>query len=177
MNDAYVAELQREAWAMEPRALQAFLLAAVAEGASIEARMPMEQPATILRIENGAGIVPIRGALLKSVPEWARNRATGYGDIRSAVEEAANNNAVQTIVLHVESPGGTVAGLEECADAIYAAREKKPVQCIVEDMCASGGYWLAAQAERITANPTAEIGSSGVYTAMLDLSKMYEEAG
>src|SRR5574343_1310222 len=90
MNDAHLAELQRESWAMEPRALHAFFLAAVEFARHGGINTAQEESPSLLRIDNGAGVISIRGALLKSVPEWARGRATAYRDISSAVNEAAN---------------------------------------------------------------------------------------
>jgi signal peptide peptidase SppA len=80
-------------------------------------------------------------------------------------------------VLHVDSPGGSVAGLPEAADAIRHARGAKPIVAQVDTLAASAAYWLAAQADEIVVTPSSEVGSIGVFTAHFDFSKMLDTVG
>jgi ClpP class serine protease len=81
------------------------------------------------------------------------------------IQAAENNPAVKSIVLHIDSPGGQVGGIAELATHI---RHKitKPVVAYVGDMGASAAYWIAAAADMIVANETAELGSIGVVITM-----------
>ena len=81
------------------------------------------------------------------------------------IQAAEDNPAVDSIVLHIDSPGGQVGGIAELANHI---REKitKPVVAYVGDMAASAAYWVASAADSIIAAPTAEIGSIGVVFTM-----------
>ncbi len=219
MNDVLLAELQREPWAMEPKALEALLLkisssaaplqtsakdgwedfplvdAAGAAGVdrAINWRSPLAalkaasnpassagDPASRMSIENGVAVIPITGVLMKQVPwyfSWFGIDATAYGDVAGDIQAAIANPQVRSILLRVESPGGQVAGVEIASEAIYAARKMKPVRAAIQDIGASGAYWLAAQAETISATPNAMVGSIGVYSVYLDSSKAAEKAG
>ena len=103
--------------------------------------------------------------------------ATAYPQITYQVEDAVRDPDVSQIHLHIDSPGGTVAGGLEVADVIYAARKSKPVHAYVEDLAASGAYWLASQSDTITANANARIGSIGVFTVYTDASGMADDLG
>lgn len=53
--------------------------------------------------------------------------ATSIAVLATDFNEALNNPAVNAIVLEIDSPGGTVAGINELAEMIYAARKQKPI--------------------------------------------------
>ena len=186
--NALVAELQKHIWAMEPKHLEALLLqvaeldvggylTAQAEAAQTLAAKAVEP----LRVNNGVAVIPISGYLMKGeVPAWLAwfgIAATSQETIRAKIAEAVGNKAVDTIVLHIYSPGGQVAGGEETATAIAAAGKVKPVTAYIEDLGASMAYWLASGAGRIIANPNAEVGSIGIYTVYVDSAKEAEEMG
>lgn len=81
------------------------------------------------------------------------------------IQAAEDNPAVDSIVLHIDSPGGQVGGIAELANHIRE-RITKPVVAYVGDMAASAAYWVASAADSIVAAPTAEIGSIGVVFTM-----------
>jgi signal peptide peptidase SppA len=107
---------------------------------------------------------------------WGIN-ATGYDEISEQIAEALADDKVEGIHLQISSPGGMIDGLADTADAIYSAREIKPVTATIEDLGASAAYWIASQAITIDANRTTEVGSIGVYTVYLDWTKFEEEMG
>jgi len=88
----------------------------------------------------------------------------GFGmplsDIRMQLEQAASSPAVAKIVLNFNSPGGSVTGIHELANAIKAVN--KPTVAYVSGMAASAAYWLAAACDEIVADATAYLGSIGV---------------
>ena len=77
----------------------------------------------------------------------------------------------------IDSPGGSVLGLPETADAIHAANRVKPVRAFVTGIAASAAYWLASQASTITLTPSGEVGSVGVLDLHADISKALENSG
>lgn len=207
MNRGIVTELQREAWAMEPRALEA-LLARVADLSakldpsfakaaadrftaeqlhSVAGQDPVswifdeDQPKkTRMGIQGGVATIPITGVLMKSVPKifrWFGIDATSYRDIQNDLAQAVGDESVKSITLLVDSPGGQVAGVKDAADAIMAAGQAKPVSAQIEDIGASGAYWLASQAKKVTASQNAMIGSIGVYSAYVDSSQAAANEG
>jgi len=70
----------------------------------------------------------------------------------------------------IDSPGGTVAGTRDLADEVARAAKQKPVVAYIEDLGASAAYWIASQANKIYANPTAIVGSIGTYGVICDFS-------
>lgn len=187
MKLSILAGMQREEWALvEPIARSSFLdQIAEVENASLDSwvasrnadpfatRAPFE-------IANGVGIVSIEGILLKSVP-WFFGlfdiAATSYSDIVTDLAQAKADPDVTSILLRVSSPGGQSSGIEEAAAAIVAAGKKKTVKAFVEDIAASGAYWLASQASEISAAANAKAGCIGAYMVITDSSKMAEESG
>lgn len=94
-----------------------------------------------------------------------------------AIEAAASDGEVNSIVLRIESPGGSVAGLYELGEAVSKAAKIKPVIAQVSDMAASAAYYVASQATEIRINQMGMVGSIGTRLMMYDYSKAYEDAG
>lgn len=89
----------------------------------------------------------------------------------------ADNPEVKAIVLNIDSPGGSVFGVQELANQIYKARENKHIVAVANSLCASAAYWVAAQCDHIVVTPGGQIGSIGVFTVHEDWSKAYADAG
>lgn len=181
-----IAEMLVQPWAMEPKALEAFVARvndATRNVDSPKAFFGDEPPPKRkgMSITGSVARIPVSGTLLKRVPNWMRwfgFDATSYADIADDVRAAVADASVKEIVLVVGSPGGQVAGVHEAGEAILAARDSgKQVTAEVEDLCASAAYWLASQAHRIVAGPNAQVGSIGVYSVYVDSSKAAEEEG
>lgn len=124
----------------------------------------------------GAALICISGPITKYGSSMS-DMPHGLIGARKAIRDAAANPSIKGIVLHIDSPGGTVAGITDCAEDILRARAVKPVIAFVEDMGASAAYWLASQADRVIANTGAAVGSIGVYNVVSDWSKFYETQG
>lgn len=134
------------------------------------------------RVENGVATIPIIGTLTKYAWYWD----SYYGFVsaealEATIDKALGDYQVKSIVLLIDCPGGMVAGTTQVAD--YIARKngtgdgQKPFNAIVSDLCASGGYFLAAQCSTIAANPAAQIGCIGVYCVLTDDSEYFEKLG
>lgn len=101
---------------------------------------------------------------------------TEYGFIREAVMRADDDPNVAAIALDIDSPGGSVSGLDETA--MIVAQAKKPTRSYVHNMAASAAYWLAAQTDEIIAtSPSSVVGSIGVAVETLDTSKAEADQG
>lgn len=83
------------------------------------------------------------------------------------LEAAFRPKGVTAVALAINSPGGSPAQSELIAGRIrdLAAEHDKPVVAFVEDVAASGGYWLACAADEIRVSSTSIIGSIGVISA------------
>jgi signal peptide peptidase SppA len=100
--------------------------------------------------------------------------AIDVDDITAAIEATPEGS---TVVLWVRSPGGIVTGIPETAAFLRKIQKSRRVLVFSDDLCASAAYWLASQAERIDASPTAELGSIGVYLAFYDFCEYLKKAG
>lgn len=126
-------------------------------------------------IHEGVAIINLHGPMMK-----ARSKFGGVGtvQIRQQLRQASKDPEVRTIMLHVDSPGGHVAGTQELADEIFRIRESgKQIIAHIDDLCASAAYWAASQVLSITANPIAEIGSIGTIAVLEDHSAAMEKQG
>lgn len=173
-----VSKLSAEYWVMEPKQLQSFFSHLASLQSDIEAAD--KSNGKKYSVKNGIAHIPIKGILIKEVPRiftFFGIQATSYLDIEQQVKQAVSDPKVKSIVLDVDSPGGLVSGVMETADAIRAAREIKPVTAVVDEIAASGAYWLASQASIITASRTAQIGSIGVFSVYVDYSDYAKKIG
>lgn len=123
---------------------------------------------------DGIAVIQLVGPLTKGFSFFS---GTSTVEIRSKLRAALINPDVKAILLHIDSPGGTVAGTADLADDVKAVNKIKPVVAHIDDLGASAAFWVASQATRITANRTAEVGSIGTVAVVDDLSKMFDKAG
>lgn len=129
------------------------------------------------RIIDGVAHIPITGLIVKDRFTAWWYCGTSTIDTQIAISRALAHPDVEAIVLDIDSPGGTVSGTQELADAVFAAKQEKPIHAHVSDLCASAAYWIGSQASSMAANQTAQVGSIGVFTVIRDWSKALEDAG
>lgn len=84
---------------------------------------------------------------------------------------------VKTVVLEIDSLGGSVYGVQEFADAVYRARSKKCVIAIANSVAVAGAYWIGSQASEFYVTPSGEAGGIGVYQLHIDHSKALKNDG
>ncbi len=169
---------------MEPARLTAFFqqVGEIDAAAVLAAALEDEaaRPKYTYEINNGVAIFPITGIILKDVPwfyEWLGITATSTLDVQEALDRALDDDAVRAILLHIDSPGGTVAGGQELADALHMGAHIKPIHAHISDIGCSAAYELASQAGRISANRTAMVGCIGTYAVVWDESEAAAKAG
>ncbi len=169
-------------WAMHPGFLEAML-----KSGSIDALLPdslrqlasamggsqqAAKPADPIR-EGATIILPVRGTL---APQGLYG-TTYYNVLADQVREAAADNKVGAIILAVRSPGGYVWGCAECGDAIFEARQSKPIVAVADPYCFSAAYWLATQASAFYCTTSGEVGSVGVRSGHTDMSGLESKIG
>jgi signal peptide peptidase SppA len=119
------------------------------------------------RLRTRAPVVPV--VRLSGVIGGSSLRGGGLnlGSINPALERAFKLRGAKAVALAINSPGGSPVQSALIAGRIRAlASEKKiPVLAFVEDVGASGGYWLALAADEIFADPSSIVGSIGVINA------------
>jgi len=86
--------------------------------------------------------------------------------LRQALEEVDRDPAVRAVVLEIASPGGEVTASEGLYYDVLKLRERNPVVASINELAASGAYYVAAAADRIYAKPGSEVGNIGVITIL-----------
>ena len=79
------------------------------------------------------------------------------------IEKLRKNKDIKAVVLRVSSPGGSAYASEQIWKAIADLKSEKPVVVSMGDVAASGGYYIACNADRIVAQPTTITGSIGIF--------------
>lgn len=87
------------------------------------------------------------------------------------------DNSIKAIVLRVDSPGGAVVPSQEIHDEVKKAAAKKKIVVSMGSVAASGGYYVAAPAHRIVANPGTITGSIGVIMEVPNLKGLMDKIG
>lgn len=122
---------------------------------------------------NGIAVIPIVGVITKGSNKFG----TSTNDTRRALRAAVDDPQVKAIMLHLDTPGGSTAGVDDLAADVAAAAAVKPLHAHADDLVASAGMWIASQASRLTINASGEAGSIGTYAVIEDTSGAAEMAG
>ena len=99
-------------------------------------------------------------------------KSIGSEGLSKTIREAREDKNVKAIVLRVNSPGGSALASETILREMALAKEAKPVIVSMGDVAASGGYYIACQADTIVANPTTITGSIGVFGVLMNAKEM-----
>ncbi len=92
-----------------------------------------------------------------------------------AMREARENDNIDAVVLRINSPGGFAPAADAMLREIELTQQQKPVVVSMGGLAASGGYWIAAAADTIVAEPLTITGSIGVFGLMLDISELMSD--
>ena len=145
--------------------------------AEIEARIGGSSPAQA-RTQGAVAVIPIRGVIAHRMGSMDdTSGGTSTERIGAILKQVASDESVGTIVYDIDSPGGTVPGVQELAAQMFALRGVKRQVAQVNSLAASAAYWLASQADEIVSIPSGMAGSIGVFTVLEDLSAALEREG
>ena len=193
-DDALLRYLSEEAWPLRETVLDKMLnvLARHVDGATLTADEVREvlaaagkdsdDPASrepVSTFQDGVSCITVNGVIAKHasmVNGVSQPTGSSVQRIADDLAAAVEDPRVRSIMLRIESPGGSIGGLPELADAIREARKVKPVFAFCDDQACSAAYWLASQATAVYATQAAAVGSIGVYTVLIDSSKRAEAA-
>ncbi len=101
----------------------------------------------------------------------------GEGSIRRSLQEARNNKKTKAIVLRIDSPGGNALTSELIWREIELTKKVKPVVVSMGNYAASGGYYIACNANTIFAEKNTITGSIGVFGILPNLSQLTKKIG
>lgn len=121
---------------------------------------PLENARTVQTYGQTA-VIPITGPIVRYANLFSEiSGATSLEVLARDFQTALDSNAIEHIILNLDSPGGQSSGIAEFARLVKDS--PKPVTAYVGDIAASAAYWIASQASSIVASPTAMVGSIGV---------------
>jgi protease-4 len=122
---------------------------------------------------DAVGVISIEGVIGAGATGMAGTVNTEA--VLEHVRQADSNRRVKAIVVYINSPGGTPLP----ADTMYRALRDatKPVVVSMGDVAASGGYYIAAGADKILAHPATITGSIAVYGRMVNAAQLFETLG
>jgi protease IV len=157
---------------------------------SLAARHEGEQRPTLplrrylQRAQRSGGSSRIALVVVEGVIAEGRSRETpGEGRIAGsetlvkALRDACGRSSVRTLVLRIDSPGGSAPASDEIWRAVDRCRRRMPVIASMSDVAASGGYWIAMAADSVIAQPGTVTGSIGVYGGKLNVLGLYRKLG
>jgi protease-4 len=101
----------------------------------------------------------------------------GSDSLVRTINEARDDKGVKAIVLRIDSPGGSGLASDIIWRAVEAAKAKKPVVVSMGDVAASGGYYIACNANKIVAEPSTITGSIGVVGGKPVIKGFYDWIG
>lgn len=93
------------------------------------------------------------------------------------LDSIAKKESIKALVIHINSPGGTVAGSENLYMYLRKIAKVKPIVVVMDEVAASGGYMSALAADHIIARNGTLTGSIGVLMQMRDLTGLSEKIG
>ena len=131
---------------------------------------------SIFRKSKSVSVIPLNGVI---APNMGRRKGLNLNEIDKNIEQAFSVKNLKAVALQINSPGGSPVQSEMIANRIRELSDKNnvPVLAFVEDVAASGGYWLACAADEIIASKASIIGSIGVVSSGFGFNKAIEKIG
>lgn len=128
--------------------------------------------------DDGIALIGIEGTLVyKSSWLGALSGLVSYSDIGAAVDKAIADPSVKGILLVVDSYGGECNGSFDLSDAIFEARQKKPICGVAADDAYSAAFLTISAASKVYVSRTSGVGSVGVVALHIDQSAADKERG
>lgn len=126
-------------------------------------------------VYDSVAVLSLHGPMMKAESKFG---GTSTLAVRRQLRQASMDPDIRSILLHIDSPGGHVAGTQELADDVDSVRMAgMPVFAYIEDLGASAAYWVGSQAMHVSSNPTGESGSIGTVAILEDRSGKMEREG
>lgn len=126
----------------------------------------------------GIAWIKIRGVIAESNDSGPFSRSQGASAIAKSIRTAAADKNVKAIVLDINSPGGTVASVQNIYGELQKAKQQgKKIVALFRDVAASGGFYVAMAADKIVAEPGTITGSVGVIMQTSNLEGLFDKLG
>jgi protease-4 len=138
-------------------------------------------------VSQGSGFAPPKIAIIEVEGMLSNLKTGGFMQptensvslFTQALDKAAKDPQVKAVVLRVNSPGGTVTASDIMYQTVMRFKEKthKPVVASMQDIAASGAYYVSCSADKIVAHPTSIVGSIGVIFETFNIEGTLDKIG
>lgn len=138
------------------------------------------RPERVAQTGGGVAVLGLRGIIshrIEQVDNISGPGGTSVEAFRNRLRDALASSQVGSVVIDVDSPGGSVEGVPELAAEVFAARGDKPIVAVANTLAASAAYYIASQADEVVITPSGEVGSIGVFAAHEDVSERLAQQG
>lgn len=116
-----------------------------------------------VEVRNGVAVIPVIGPILRyDSPLVAHLGAVALESLAVDLDAAIHDRSIRAVLLNFDSPGGQAKGINELAQLIRRASERKPVAAYIGGAAASAAYWLASAAGEVVLSETAIVGAIGI---------------
>lgn len=126
---------------------------------------PAGSRSDLISVSDKIGVIDIDGPILSA------------HDLTSTLMSFGDNQSIKAVILRIDSPGGAVGPSQEIYQEVLRLQKKKPVIVSMGSVAASGGYYIAAAAGRLFANPGTITGSIGVIMTFPNYEELMEKVG
>ncbi len=130
--------------------------------------------------KDAVGIVYVEGGIQTGYSEpnpFGGSGGAFSGDIRRALDKAADDSKIKAVVLRVDSPGGSALASEIILEAVKRLKAKKPLVVSMGNVAASGGYYVACASDTIFADKNTITASIGVVGGKMITTGMWDKIG
>lgn len=117
---------------------------------------------------NKIAVLELEGTIVSSYESGFFSKEANASSLLKSLKSAAADSNIKGIIIKINSPGGTVAMSQNIYNQIMEIRKIKPVIAVLDDVAASGGYYIASAADRIIAQSGSLTGSIGVIFSFMD---------
>lgn len=149
---------------------------------AIEAKIgkPLANEPKPYQVQDGVALLPLDGVMSKKMNLFTRiSGGTSMQIFGRNLRDALADPQVGSVVIMIDSPGGTVDGTHELARTVMSARtQSKPVVSWVDGMMASAAYWVGSAADAVYIGASTDtVGSIGVAMEHVDYSAYEQKLG
>ena len=126
----------------------------------------------------GIGIVRVEGPIGIRARTGPLDLSAGSEGIIRRLDDLSRNGSIKAVVLRINSPGGTVAAVQEIYSKLWKLRKRNiPLVASMGDIATSGGYYIASPCNFIMANNGTITGSIGVIALSPNMKGLFEKLG
>ena len=121
--------------------------------------------------------IKVRGVIAQDDSSGPFSSPSGASAVAKKIREAGEDKDIKAIVIDINSPGGTVASVQNIYSEILNAKKNKKVIALFRDVAASGGFYIAMAADKIVAEPGTITGSVGVIMQASNVEGLFDKIG